>query len=194
MFRGLVAPPPTSSEAFKALKQKVEEASLPLVDLALTNFEVKFRAFTVETLLDNFDAWKLVPRTHPERSGQLTFLRTTIDGEMQGLRRRGFLMRWARFRRFYAACKLQAIVLKWLYSTGPDGLPPISRHDLLENFIVTTGADATIGELGDGDGDEAEEVPVDHPSPHPAKPSRREQISRGCLLPLLPSSSSRSCC
>ena len=183
MFRGLVKTQPRDEYELLAQKLKEqEEAPLPLVDLALSSFVVKWAAHNVEIMLDNWDAWKVVPRNHPERKRQLTFLRTTIDGEMQGLRRRVFLMRWARFRRSYAACKLQAIVLKWLYATGPDGLPPISRHDLIENFIVATGADATIGELGDGDGDEAEEVPVRHPSPHPAKPSRRSQPS----LPLLP--------
>ena len=183
MFRGLVKTQPRDEYELLAQKLKEQrEAPLPLVDLALSSFVVKWAAHNVEIMLDNWDAWKVVPRNHPERKRQLTFLRTTIDGEMQGLRRRVFLMRWARFRRSYAACKLQAIVLKWLYATGPDGLPPISRHDLIENFIVATGADATIGELGDGDGDEAEEVPVRHPSPHPAKPSRRSQPS----LPLLP--------
>ena len=183
MWRHLVQPKPR--DEFDALREKLKTIRAtppPLVDLALSNCQVKWSAHIIDALLDNWDDWQAVPHTHPERERHLGLLQKEVDGELQAMRRRVYLMQLTHFRRFYAACKLQAIVLKWLYSTGPDGLPPISRHDLLENFIVATGADATIGELGDGDGDEAEEVPVRHPSPHPAKPSRRSQPS----LPLLP--------
>lgn len=184
MFKGLVPTQPPRDE-FDALREKLKTIRAtppPLVDLALSNLQVKCGAHIIDALLDNYDDWQAVPHTHPEREGHLRLLTKEVDGELQAMRRRVYLMQLTHKRRHYAACKLQAIVLKWLYATGPDGLPPISRHDLLENFIVATGADATIGELGDGDGDEAEDVPVRHPSPHPAKPSRRSLPS----LPLLP--------
>ena len=43
--------------------------------------------------------------------------------------------------------------LVWLYRVGADGLPPISRHDLLETFVIVTGQDSEVGALGGGDGD-----------------------------------------
>ena len=185
MFRGLVKTQPRDEYELLAQKLKEQrEAPLPLVDLALSSFVVKWAAHNVDILLDNWLSWNVVPRTHPERSGQLTFLRTTIDGEMQGLRRRVFLMQWARFRRFYCCCKLQAIVLKWLYAMGQDGLPPISRSLVRDGTLLPTGsAEDGIG-IGSGDsdgGNVAEDVHADRASP----PGPRRGQCRVSLPPLI---------
>ena len=113
---------PKPRAEFELLAQKLkqqEEAPLPLVDLALSNLQVKWSAHIIDALLDNWDDWQAVPHTHPEREGHLGLLQKEVDGELQAMRRRVYLMQLTHFRRFYAACKLQAIVLKWLYSTGP---------------------------------------------------------------------------
>ena len=153
MWRHLVQPKPR--DEFELLAQKLkqqEEAPLPLVDLALTNFQVKCGAHIIDALLDNYDDWQAVPHTHPDRSGHLALLQKEVDIELQAMRRRVHLMKTTHFRRVLAATRIQRTILRLLYTPRKKGVPLISRCLVRDGILKPTGS-AEVGTIGSGDSD-----------------------------------------
>lgn len=186
MWRHLVQPKPR--DEFELLAQKLkqqEEAPLPLVDLALSNVQVKWSAYIIDALLDNWDDWQAVPHTHPEREGHVRLLKEQIDGEMRGLRRRVHLMKLTFFRHMVAATRIQRTILRLLYVPREEGVPLISRSLVRDGTLLPTGsAEDGIG-IGSGDsdgGDEAEDVHADRASPAPEPRRAQRWVSIPPLL------------
>ena len=177
---------PKPRDEFELLAQKLkqqEEAPLPLVDLVLSNFQVKWSAHIIDALLDNYDDWQAVPHTHPERERHLGLLQKEVDGEMRGLRRRVHLMKTTHFRRVLAATRIQRTILRLLY-TPPrkGGVPLISRSLVREGVLEPTGSE--VGAIGSGDSDGsgvAEDAHADRASP----PGPRRGQCRVSLPPLI---------
>ena len=180
MFKGLV--PTQKREEYEILAEKlrtIRHQPPPLVDLALSNLQVKWSAHIIDALLDNYDDWQAVPHTHPERERHLGLLQKEVDGEMRGLRRRVHLMKTTHFRRVLAATRIQRTILRLLY-TPPrkGGVPLISRSLVREGVLEPTGSE--VGAIGSGG--VAEDAHADRASP--AAEPRRGQC-RVSLPPLL---------
>ncbi len=186
MFKGLVPTQPPRDE-FDALREKLKTIRAtppPLVDLALTNFQVKCGAHIIDAMLDNLDDWQAVPHTHPERERHLGLLQKEVDGEMRGLRRRVHLMKTTHFRRVLAATRIQRTILRLLYTPRKGGVPLISRSLVRDGILKPTGSEDGIG-IGSGDsdgGDVAEDVHTDRASPAPGPRRGQRWVS---LPPLL---------
>ena len=189
MFRGLVQPKPR--DEFNALHEKlktIRNQAPPLVDIAMAYFGVKFQAFTVEKLLGNMQEWEAVSPMNPERSRQLVLLKMVVDREMSCIRKRVYLMKLTHFRRFFAACKLQAQVLRLLYEPRLGDVPRISRALVRDGTLRPTGAES--GAIGSGDSDCDSDSDSDAVDAHACQPpSSHAPASRQddkYYLPLLP--------
>ena len=151
MFRGLVAPPPTSSEAFQALKRKVEAHALeppPVYNFhracpraALTRIEIL--EGRIGKYLDFYERWATDPGRRP--SIRVAWHKNRIDEAMAEARRLVRAIKIRKAARYFAAVRIQRTALRVLYQPRTGNVPRISRALIDEGFLV----------IDDGDADDA---------------------------------------
>lgn len=142
MFGRLIAPPPTSSEAFQALKRKVEAHARkppPVYNYhracpraALTRIEIL--EGRIVKYLDFYETWA----THPGRclSIRVAWHKNRVDEAMDEARRLVRALRLRRVARFLAVVRIQRTTLRVLYQPRLDNVPRISRALVDEGFLV----------------------------------------------------------
>ena len=147
MFRGLIAPPPTSSEAFQALKRKVEAHALkppPVYNFhracpraALTRIEIL--EGRIVKYLDFYERWA----TDPGRSSiRVAWHQNRVSEAMDEARRLVRAIKIRRAARFLAVVRIQRTALRVLYQPRPGNVPRISRALIDEGFLVIDNGDA----------------------------------------------------
>ena len=150
MFKKLVPPPPTSSEAFQALKSKVEAHALkppPVYNFhracpraALTRIEIL--EGRIGKYLDFYERWATDPGRRP--SIRVAWHKNRIDEAMAEARRLVRAIKIRKAARFLAVVRIQRTTLRVLYQPRPGNVPKISRSILDETFMA----------LGNGDADD----------------------------------------
>ena len=150
MFRRLIAPPPTSSEAFQALKRKVEAHALK--PPPVYNFHRACPRAAVARIgilegrivkyLEFYERWV----THPGRclSIRVAWHKNRVDEAMDEARRLVRAIKIRKAARFLAVVRIQRTTLRVLYQPRPGNVPKISRPILNETFMA----------LGNGDADD----------------------------------------
>ena len=149
MFKKLIPPPPTSSEAFQALKRKVEAHALkppPVYNFhracpraALTRIEIL--EGRIVKYLDFYERWA----TDPGRSRiRVAWHKNRVDEAMDEARRLVRAIKIRKAARLLAAVRIQRTALRVLYQPRPGNVPKISRSILNETFMA----------LGNGDADD----------------------------------------
>ena len=148
MFRGLVAPPLTTSTAYLELQKKVDEhARKPRVQefhhvcprAALAR--IRILESRIQISLQWHERWTADP-DHRSSKKRLEFHRNRIDEAMVEVRRlvRAILIR--RTVRSIATVKIQRWCLRILYAPRPGNVPRISRSLLDETFMALDNGDA----------------------------------------------------
>ena len=148
MFRRLIAPPPTSSEAFQALKRKVEAHALK--PPPVYNFHracpraavarIRILEDRIVKYLDFYERWA----THPGRclSIRVAWHKNRVDEAMVEVRRLVRAIKIRQAARFLAVVRIQRTTLRVLYQPRLDNVPRISRALIDEGFLVIGSGDS----------------------------------------------------
>ena len=148
MFRGLVAPPPTTSTAYLDLKKKVDAyvyqpppiPTLSSADLVIVIENHERRIYDLLERRERNRQW--LP--NPSKEKRIDFLERRIGEELACARlhvRRAVLHR---LRRTICCVRIQRTMLRLLYQPRSGNVPRISRSLLDETFMT----------IGDGDPDD----------------------------------------